>query len=287
MCIIICGCAPESEDLPINSDNTSTVVSAVTQSEETSAEPTSSETVSVKPESKAEVSSKETPSKAVSSKTVSKATSSQQKKENEYPYFLSVNRKQNVVTVYKKDKKGEYTVPVKAMVCSCGKNGATPKGTYKTQIKYDWRALVGGVYGQYATRITGQILFHSVPYFKRDKSTLEYEEYNKLGTAASLGCVRLSVIDAKWIYDNCAIGTTVKIYDGDEKLPLGKPSAIKIDTKSKNRGWDPTDPDENNPWKKTPETSSSVSTSSKTETSSKTDSSEDAQSTQSEDTTAK
>jgi lipoprotein-anchoring transpeptidase ErfK/SrfK len=67
--------------------------------------------------------------------------------------------------------------------------------------------LCGNVYGQYACRITGSILFHSVPYEKQDKSTLEWWEYDKLGETASLGCIRLTVEDAKWIYDNCAKGT--------------------------------------------------------------------------------
>ena len=50
--------------------------------------------------------------------------------------------------------------------------------------------------------------------------------------------------DSKWIYDNCALGTTVTIFQGSSKDdPLGKPSAMKIST-----GWDPTDPDSKNPW---------------------------------------
>ncbi|MBQ0083962.1 MAG: L,D-transpeptidase [Clostridiales bacterium] len=282
------GCNSPQNDSPesLNSDTvTSTALSSQeTESESSSSKPESAEvSVSSKEaESKKEVSSKESQSRSVSN-SVSNVTPSKNSEENKYPYYLSVNRKQNTVTVYKKDNNGKYTVPVKAMVCSCGKNGATPKGTYTTQNKYDWRALVGGVYGQYATRITGQILFHSVPYFKRDKSTLEYEEYNKLGTAASLGCVRLSVIDAKWIYDNCAIGTTVNIYDGDEKLPLGKPSAQKIDVKSPNRGWDPTDPDKNNPWNKKPDVPAPPQPS---ETPSTAESSEVSESSQSEETTA-
>ena len=108
--------------------------------------------------------------------------------------------------------------------------------------------LEGNVYGQYATRITGHILFHSVPYAEKSKDSLKYAAYNKLGKAASAGCIRLSVIDAKWIYDNCPKGTTVVIYDSSDEEPLEKPTPIKIDTSDKRRGWDPTDPDPNNPW---------------------------------------
>ena len=138
-------------------------------------------------------------------------TTNNENNSKEIPYYIKVNNKANTVTIYKKDNKGKYTVPVKAMICSIG--DATPEsGVYSMSDKYSWRLLEGNVYGQYACRITGHILFHSVPYTKKDKSTLEWWEYDKLGTKASLGCVRLKVEDAKWIFDNCPSGTKVEFY---------------------------------------------------------------------------
>lgn len=168
--------------------------------------------------------------------------------DNGNPYYIKVNRSQNVVTVYALDEDGRYTVPVRAFVCSVGKNNATPTGTFRTSDKHEWSALVGGVYGQYAYRIDGHIMFHSVPYYSRNKGNLESEEYNKLGTAASLGCVRMAVQDVKWIYENCPSGTLVTIYDSDYPGPLGKPAAETIDLADDRSGWDPTDPDTDNPW---------------------------------------
>lgn len=166
-----------------------------------------------------------------------------------HPYSVAVNLTENIVTVYEKDEKGDYTVPVKAFLCSGGES--TPEGTFQTIEKYDWRYLFGDVWGQYATRITGHYLFHSVPYFEKDNSTLEYEEYNKLGTTASMGCIRLTVKDAKWIYDNCPVGTTVSMYRGDVKEPLQPEAVQKINVNDTvKRGWDPTDPDAKNPWRK-------------------------------------
>lgn len=168
----------------------------------------------------------------------------------EYPYYIKVNRQMNCITIYSKDANGNYTIPVKAMVCSVGKEvGDTPTGVYQTKEKYVWRKLFGGTYGHYTTRIVGHILFHSVPYSLASNDSLLTEEYNKLGEAASAGCIRLSVQDAKWIYDNCGIGTTVEIYDSPEVGPLGKPSSLKIDAASSYKGWDPTDPHASNPWK--------------------------------------
>lgn len=168
--------------------------------------------------------------------------------DNGCPYYIKVNRQRNTVTIYALDKDGYYTVPVKAMICSVGKNDGTPLGTFQTSDKHTWCALVGGVYGQYAYRIDGPIMFHSVPYYSMNKDDLETEEYNKLGEAASLGCVRLSVSDAKWIYDNCPAGTIVTIYDNEYAGPLGKPAAETLNVKDQRSGWDPTDPDIENPW---------------------------------------
>ena len=59
----------------------------------------------------------------------------------------------------------------------------------------------------------------------------------------------MAVEDAKWIYDNCGKGTIVEIYDdASNPGPLGKPDAIKVTDGSPYAGWDPTDPDTDNPW---------------------------------------
>ena len=171
-----------------------------------------------------------------------------QAEEEVLPYYIKINRKQNVITVYKKDDGDNYTIPIRAIVCSTGLYNATPKGVFHLSNKYIWRELNGGVYGQYASRITGGVLFHSVPYASKNKSTLYWDKYNKLGQQASMGCVRLTVEDAKWIYDNCPSGTTVEVYESEDPGPLGKPGTIKLDKDNANKGWDPTDPDEANPW---------------------------------------
>ena len=165
------------------------------------------------------------------------------------PYYTEVIRNQNTVIVYGLDENNEYTKIVRVMPCSVGRSGQeTPTGTFTTSNKYRWGGLYGGVWGQYSTRIVSDILFHSVPYFSQNPGDLEWEEYNKLGSPASLGCVRMTVRDVKWLYDNCPSGMTVKIYDGELPSGVSKPSAPKIDASSPNKGWDPTDPDTNNPW---------------------------------------
>lgn len=171
-----------------------------------------------------------------------KTNNTTEEKEDKYPYLIQVNKGTNVVTVYSKDEKGNYKVPEKAFVCSTGVN--TPVGTFKTPNKFRWQPLMNEVWGQYCTQISGNYLFHSVYYDSQNPADVNIRAYNLLGTTASHGCIRLTCGDAKWIYDNCALGTTVKIINGTSKNdPLGKPKAMKIST-----GWDPTDPNPENPW---------------------------------------
>lgn len=168
---------------------------------------------------------------------------------NKMPYYIKVNYGAQVVTIYGKDSEGNYTQPVKAMVCSTGV--ATPKsGVYSIPARWEWLRLEGYVWGHYSTQITGNILFHSVPYLRKgDPASLEYWEYDKLGTYASAGCVRLTVKDAKWIFNNCVKGTKVEFYSDSNPGPLGKPTVKKISSYPDYlRNWDPTDTNSNNPW---------------------------------------
>lgn len=152
-------------------------------------------------------------------------------------YYIKINKQANTVTVYAKDGDRGYTVPVKAFAASTGT--ATPLGTYFTPAKYRWHSLQHNVEGQWCTRITGGILFHSVWYYSRDKTTLSSVQYNKLGTTASAGCCRLTCAASKWIYDNCPLGTKVTIYNAKDPGPLGKPTADQLPSW---HTWDPTDP---------------------------------------------
>ena len=156
------------------------------------------------------------------------------------PYMATINRRRNVVTIYARDAAGRFSIPVKTMACSVGKASTpTPTGTFRAGQKYRWKELIGPSWGQYATRITGGILFHSVAGYRSGTPyNISAGEYNKLGGPASAGCVRLNVRDAKWIYDNCQSGMTVSISD-TAYVPFDKPATIKIPA---SQNWDPTDP---------------------------------------------
>ena len=170
-------------------------------------------------------------------KKLSKQIKKQKKDKN--AYLIKVNRAASCVTVYAKDGDKGYTIPVVAFVCSAGQ--ATPTGTFKLKDKLRWHELMGPCWGQWCEHLTDDILFHSVYYNKEnDNKSLSVSAYNKLGTMASHGCVRLTAGDAKWIFDNCAVGTKVTIYNKKkEPSPFDKPKAKKLKS---SQTWDPTDP---------------------------------------------
>ncbi len=153
-------------------------------------------------------------------------------------YLLKVNKTLNCLTVYAKDGNNGYIIPVKAMRTSVGDD--TPIGTFKTPEKYRWRLMVNDTYTQYATRITQGFLFHSITYATPNENDLITVGYNGLGVSRSLGCVRLTCENSKWVYDNCHLGTTVQIYeDANVASPFDKPDLVPI---SDQQTWDPTDP---------------------------------------------
>ena len=149
------------------------------------------------------------------------------------------------------------------MICSTGRtDGMTPRGTYSIQVKYEFKRLGSAgnyCYGQYACRFTGPYLFHSVPIsFGADndpalgRHMMYMEKYELLGSPASDGCVRLTVEDAKWIYDNSEIyNTRVLITDAEGPVPSAPPKVIYAEpyTDANGLGWDPTDPDPENPYR--------------------------------------
>lgn len=164
-------------------------------------------------------------------------------------YRITANRATNYVAVYTHNAAGEYNLPVLEVTCSTGKNNATPVATTKISNRDAFHLMDGKVYAQYATRFNDGCMFHAVYCFTKNKGNLNTAAYNKLGEQASAGCIRLTTADSKWIYDNCPAGTVVEVIDDPNDFgPFGKPMVPTIPDGHPAAGWDPTDPDPNNPW---------------------------------------
>lgn len=133
------------------------------------------------------------------------------------PYKLVVDVSDQRVYIYQWNG-SSFGTCIKEMICSTGMKGAsteTPLGTFQMDGptgtgEWYWFSSYK-CYAKWASRIVGGILFHSVIYSK--SKVLNKTSVRKLGKRASHGCIRLTVEDAQWIYENCPSGTTVVIQD--------------------------------------------------------------------------
>ena len=121
-------------------------------------------------------------------------------------FRIEVDLTKQKVFVYYKDNL------IKEMICSGGTDQSpTPRGEFETsdKIKYSWveRFDVGAFYW---IRFYKKYLFHSVPFDKNGEMIIE--EYEKLGSPVSHGCIRLELEEAKWLYEKLPSGVKVIIY---------------------------------------------------------------------------
>ena len=157
-------------------------------------------------------------------------------------YKLVVNKLTCVVTVLTKENASStnYNIPVVNFVCSVGQPiSRTPNGTFTPSRGGRWQMLMGPSWGQYGVNVyAGVIYFHSVACGSQSSYAVPAAEFNRLGTPASHGCIRLCVGDAKWIYENAyASKTTIHDNANYNNCLFEKPTLPKI-----TGSVDPTDP---------------------------------------------
>lgn len=120
-------------------------------------------------------------------------------------YFIVVDL-DNTRTIIFKGSKGKWA-PIRSWSCSPGKASTpTVKGTYTVKAK--GYSFGSGYTCYYYTQFYGDYLFHSILY---NQGTFTVQD-GRLGQKLSHGCVRLSLKNAKWIYDNIPRNTKVYIY---------------------------------------------------------------------------
>lgn len=129
------------------------------------------------------------------------------------PATIVVYRKSNVLGVYDKDWQ-----LIKACYVSTGKPGhETPLGVfqiYQHTDKGGYHPMVDGTYARWCMRFKeGGYMFHSVCYAYNGAPEPIPQEVADIGTSVSLGCVRLNVEDAKWLYNATSNGCLVVVMD--------------------------------------------------------------------------
>lgn len=139
-------------------------------------------------------------------------------------YYILLDLRNQIVTVFEKDEMSEYTKVVRRFICTSGrtkldpedpedKGTPTPRGIYKIGGRERFGEFVSfrGTFARYWTQIVGGIYFHSVMFSERDIDTLQSGAFRRLGNNTSHGCVRLYVEDAKWLYYYVPPGTTIEV----------------------------------------------------------------------------
>lgn len=124
-------------------------------------------------------------------------------------YNIDVNlTKQNIVVK-------ENDIEIKNIKCSTGTIGdsdtETPLGQFFIQNKGEYffnKKYEEGA--RYYIKFFANYLIHSIPI--DEKGNIIEEERNKLGFPASHGCIRVSMEDAKWIYDKIPNGSAILIH---------------------------------------------------------------------------
>lgn len=121
-------------------------------------------------------------------------------------WLILVDTKSNHVGIYN-GRKNNW-IEKKYWSCTTGAS-ATPTVKGSFTVKSKGLAFGSGYTCWYYTQFYGNYLFHSVLYNPGSKTSIQD---GRLGINASHGCVRLSLSNAKWIYDNIPRGTKVVIY---------------------------------------------------------------------------
>ena len=135
------------------------------------------------------------------------------------PYRITVDLTNQIVTIYS-NKTNDI---VRQFLCSSGAKDATPTGTFtmpraerdgEREAWFHFRAFGG--YARYVSRIYYDVMFHSLLYNRPNPNSLNKQSVLDYGYPVSHGCIRLRWQDAKFIAQNCKVGTKVKIYKSGE-----------------------------------------------------------------------
>ena len=127
-----------------------------------------------------------------------------------YPYRVEVSIDRQEVEVWALNDKNGYDL-VQTFTCSTGLHDSTPRGVYPNGHPVNrWHYFKKfNCWAQYSFKIVDDIMFHSVIYGSKNENSLRKSSQRNLGNPASHGCVRLTVEDAKWLFEHCKRGSVV------------------------------------------------------------------------------
>lgn len=147
-------------------------------------------------------------------------------------YKIDIDLTNQICTVYGVYSNKSTKALMSEFISSAKKGSTTPTGNFKItsasggrKAKLRTAKLSGGTYAEFLIRFHGGKCMHTVPWKKRTTTGKVYKNhFNKLGTKASSGCVRMPWKLAHYIYERCPVGTPVRVFNGKAgAYPMGKP----------------------------------------------------------------
>ena len=150
-------------------------------------------------------------------------------KDFEQSYLPLVSREDQIIYVMARNVDGKYGIPVNAVLTSTGESETrTPIGAFEFYRKREWVTWIqhepGAVdeegnrlysqYSHYNLDFNGNLKTHSVIFNAKNHDTPLFNMREHLGRPVSGGCLRLTVTDAKWLYDHFEVGDYIEIVDG-------------------------------------------------------------------------
>lgn len=125
------------------------------------------------------------------------------------PYLIWTNIDRQRTYIFE-GSQGNWKL-IKHFLCSTGKSySPTPKGSFELTYKVPYFGLEKGYRCKNAFGFIGTTyLYHSVMFDKSGTYLLQGK--GELGKPASAGCIRLSVENSEWLYNNMTSGTRVFI----------------------------------------------------------------------------
>ncbi len=173
---------------------------------------------------------------------------------NSTKYYIIVDKKWNRANIYKYTTKFNYNneddIRKNHNTINCNVGKKVKAGTYKLQKTYSW-VKTNKYWHNYNTQYGQDVFLQSCSYKNRYPNTMVRKSYNIIGAwnkNHNDENIWFKCEDAKWIQKN-AYRITLRVIGKKDHFIVAK-HIIENQKLVKACGWDPTDPNKNNPYKK-------------------------------------
>lgn len=127
-------------------------------------------------------------------------------------YYIKASKSNCTVTVYSKNKNGQYADVVKTFKAGMGKTDAsTPNGKFSILSKEEWHSFSNNYNAKFASKFADGLYIYSNLYEGKNTAKPVASSVAQIGQRATSGCLISDLSSAQWIYNNCPVGTVIEI----------------------------------------------------------------------------